>query len=465
MDNPIPHLVVTPELFALPYKDHIILYAPLKGIALLINKTAAHWLVRYQTNPMSLTSTSIYQQLVDAKILEKPGTTVIPPLPSRVPFEPTDVILLTTTECNLRCVYCYASAGTRKISFRPEVARAAIRLAIDNAIAQEKTVSHLSFHGGGEPTMALPFIKECVDYANKRANGHVEVLTSIVTNGYINSHQAKWIADNVQSIQVSLDGPAFIHNEQRPLWNGRGSFERVCATIKYLEQARVPDLLVKATVAEQHVRDMPEIVRFFCETFNVRRFHLGPVLNNGRSLTTGYCQPNVDEFIQYTQQAQEVARSYDREVVVSLAQTTFPKLRVAFCGLTDPNFAVSVEGQVTGCYEVIYADDPRARIFHFGHYVREHDTFVFNEERMAALQDRLMPNLDRCKNCFARWHCGGDCHIRLVDETTGVESYPVFDFRCQVNRALVRNELIKAIEHRGKVVHFEPTMSYERGFR
>ncbi|MEI6179473.1 MAG: radical SAM protein [Chloroflexales bacterium] len=460
-----PHLAVTPELFAIPSKDHCILYAPLKGVALLANRAAAQWLARYQTDPDPLVQTPLYQQFADAGILEVAGTTRLPDLSPKAPYEPTDVILLTTTSCNLRCVYCYASAGTRTIPFRPEVARAAIRLAISNAIAQGKTVSHLAFHGGGEPTMALPFIKNCVAYAHEQAGNRVKVLTSIVTNGYLNQRQAEWLAKNVQSIQVSLDGPASIHDEQRPLQNGHSSFERVRTTIRYLEQEGVPDLLVKATIAQQHVHDMPEIARFLCENFAARRFHLGPVLNNGRSLATGYSQPTVEAFVQYAKQAQEVARSYNREVVVSLAQTTFPKLRLAFCGLTDPNFAVSVEGKVTGCYEVIYADDPRARHFHFGEYVPESDSFSFSNERMDALQGRIMPNLDRCKHCFARWHCGGDCHIRMFDETTGDESMSKLDFRCQVNRALVREELLKVVASHGQIVRFEPTLTSEQGIR
>ncbi len=460
-----PYLVVTPELFTIPFEDHFIIYAPLKGIALLANKTATQWLVHYPTNRDSLAKMPLYKQFADIGILEVEGTTTLPDLPPRGPYKPTDVILLTTTSCNLRCVYCYASAGTRTIPFPYEIARAAIRFAVTNAIAQGKPVSHLAFHGGGEPTLALPFVKECIDYAREQAAGRIDVHTSIVTNGYLSQRQAEWLAKNVQSIQVSLDGPATIHNEQRPLQNGGSSFDRVYATIQYLEQEGVPDLLVKATIAQQHVRDMPEIAGFLCENFSVRRFHLGPVLNNGRSLATGYSQPTVGEFVQYARKAQEVARSYHREVVVSLAQTTFPKLRIAFCGLTDPNFAVSVEGKVTSCYEVIYADDPRARYFHFGQYVPEIDSFTFNDERISALQNRLMPNINRCQHCFARWHCGGDCHIRMFDEITGDEVNPTLDFRCQVNRALIRDELIKAVTSSNQITHFEPTLTNEQGIR
>jgi radical SAM protein with 4Fe4S-binding SPASM domain len=269
----------------------------------------------------------------------------------------------------------------------------------------------------------------------------------------------------MHSIQVSLDGPADIQNKQRPLANGNPSFERVCATLHAFEQSDVPHLLVKATISQHHVQDMPSITRFLCETFKVKRFHLGPVMNNGRSLETGYLQPEVDDFVHYAKEAQRIARMHNREVIVSLAQNTFPQIRLAFCGLTDPNFAVTVEGNVTSCYEVLYADDPRARSFHFGYYESETDSFVFDNTKIQAMRQRLLPTLTRCTNCFAKWQCGGDCHMRLFDEQTGEEMGLTKDFRCMVNRALVREELIKALEGHGGAIRIAPTLATDKGIR
>jgi uncharacterized protein len=452
-------LVVTPELFAIPDENRFIVYAPLKGVVVSANEAAVQWLARYQVHADKTSQPTLYQRFADLGLLEPPGTTRIPSLPMDGSFQPTDVIILTTTFCNFRCVYCYASAGMRHEHFKPEVARAAIRLAVGNAITQGKPVTNLAFHGGGEPTTALSFIKQCVAYAREMAAGQVEVWPSIVTNGYLNGRQIEWLAQNMHSIQVSLDGPPAIHNEQRPLANGRATFDRVCHTIQQLEQAGVPNLIIKATISSRHVQDMPAIAEFFCKTFTTRRFHFGPLMEAGRSLETGYHEPTATEYVAYAEESQQVARSYGREIVVSLAQNTFPKLRLAFCGFTDPNFAVTVEGRVTGCYEILYADDARARHAHFGEYLPERDIFVFDETRVRTMRRRLIPTLERCKNCFAKWQCGGDCHMRLFDQQTGDETVRQLDFRCQVNRELVRRQLIRAIDQHDSVVRFAPDLA------
>lgn len=452
-------LVVTPELFVIPDGNRFLVYAPLKGVVVCANKAAVQWLARYQAHSDELSQSTLYQRFAKLGLLEAPGTTRIPSLPTEEPFQPTDVIILTTTFCNFRCVYCYASAGIRQEHFKPEVARAAIRLAVENAIIQDKAITNLAFHGGGEPTTALSFIKQCVTYAQELAAGRVEVQSSIVTNGYLNRRQIEWLAQNMHAIQVSLDGPPAIHDEQRPLVNGRATFDRVCHTIQQLERASVPNLIIKATISSQHVQDMPAIAEFFCKTFTSRRFHFGPLMEAGRSLETGYHEPTAAEYVAYAEEAQQVARSYDREIVVSLAQNTFPKLRLAFCGFTDPNFAVTVEGYVTGCYEILYADDVRARHAHFGRYLPERDIFVFDETRIQAMRRRLVPTLERCKNCFAKWQCGGDCHIRMFDQQTGDETTRQLDFRCQVNRELLRRQLIRAIDQHDDVVQFAPSLA------
>jgi uncharacterized protein len=456
------NLVLTPELFVIPNKHQYIIYAPLKGIIASVNQATVKWLAGYP-NSISESTKLIYHRFIELGLLEPLGTTKFPvTFDENQPFQPTDVILLSTTHCNFRCVYCYASAGTRNEKFKPEVARSAIRLVVKNAIAQSKTTVNLAFHGGGEPTTSLSFVKQCVAYAKDIAGGQVDIQPSIVTNGYLTEQQIDWLAHNMNSIQVSLDGPDFIQNEQRPLVNGKETFNRVCNTIHKFEQASVPNLLIKATISNKHVSDMPVIAEFFCKTFKTHRFHFGPLMEAGRSIETGYHEPDALEFVNYAEQAQQVAQLYNREIVVSLAQNTFPKIRLAFCGFTDPNFAVTVEGRVTGCYEVLYADDPRSNHTHFGQYLEEKDSFIFDENIINEMRSRIVPTLSRCKNCFAKWQCGGDCHMRLFDQVTGEEIIRPQDFRCQVNRELVRRKIIRSINDNDDTTTVSPSIATER---
>jgi uncharacterized protein len=451
--QPLDSLRVTSELFAIPQADRYIIYAPLKGTALYANRALALKLARMKSHSVAATTLDdgLLRDLLKWGLLEAKDqpSFPLPPVAAET-YEPTDLVILTTSFCNFRCRYCYASAGERPVQFvqkpfDPRMAHAAIRLVVENALAQGKEECNLSFHGGGEPTTAFSFIKDCVEFARSLGGDRLRILPSIVTNGYLSPRQAEWFAANMHSIQVSLDGPPDIQNDQRPLASGRGSFDRVVKTIHFFEDQSVPYLILKATISSRHVRRMAEITQFFCENFRLKRFHLGPVMDAGRSVHTGYREPDVENFLAGIEEARAVAASYGRSIVVSLALETFPRVRYSFCGLTAPNFAVTMEGRVTGCYEVIYKDDERSPLFHYGEYDSASDRFILQAEKVRQLQSRDITHLPKCQNCFARWQCGGDCQARWYDETTGQELQKWPDFRCQVNRELIKRELVRAL--------------------
>lgn len=442
---------VTGELFAVPYDNNFILYAPLKGSIALVNKSAALWVAKAQADGTFEAIPPEFIKLRDIGIIEQanvpPKKNITISLPMRV-FKPTGVIFLTTSFCNFQCVYCYASASpVRSRHVNLDAARAAIRFVIDNALDVGEEVVEITFHGGGEPTTMMPFMKQCVTFARDYAKDRVSIAPSVVTNGYLNESQIQWLGENMDSIQVSLDGPAYIQNLQRPLANGAPTFARVLNTVRRFIEMGVPNLLIKSTISRPITSKMPEIAQFLCETFpELNRFHFGPVLEFGRSRETGFGEPDPAEFVYYGLRAQEVAASYGKHVVISSAQETFPHVRREFCGLTEPNFAITVDGYVSACYEILDESDPRSAEFHYGKFVDGH--FKVDLEKIAELQQRQRTLAPKCHKCFARWQCAGDCQIRWYDENTGNYNEKN-DFRCVVNRELVKHELLKLLEQSG----------------
>src|ERR1041385_9227635 len=68
--------------------------------------------------------------------------------------EPTSVTLFLTTICNLRCTYCYASAGELPVkSMKLETAKRGIDFVLGNALSRGFTAFEVGYHGGGEPTV------------------------------------------------------------------------------------------------------------------------------------------------------------------------------------------------------------------------------------------------------------------------------------------------------------------------
>jgi sulfatase maturation enzyme AslB (radical SAM superfamily) len=190
--------------------------------------------------------------------------------------------------------------------------------------------AYISFHGGGEPTLDMALLRHCVEFARaysaERAPGRVTIVTSLVTNGYLSDATATWIAENIDSVQVSLDGPSAIQDRQRPVQNGAPSHNRVEATVKKF-QGHVPDLMIKATVSSSSVVHMADIAEYMCRTFDIPRFHFGPVLSAGRGRSEEFGQPDAEEFFAGYLAAQEVANRFGRTIVVSGAQAQCLQLK------------------------------------------------------------------------------------------------------------------------------------------
>ena len=185
---------------------------------------------------------------------------------------------------------------------------------------------------------------------------------------------------------------------------------------------------------------MGEIAEFMCTNFDIPRFHLGPVLSEGRGRSRAFGQPDGEDFFRGYLAAESVANQHGKTIVVSGAQAAFPALRTTYCGVTDPNFAVNVNGSVTSCYEVIYEDDPKAHEYHYGRFDPQRGEFVFDQERIAALQTSDVNAFEKCRDCFAKYHCAGDCRARWHPGQSDLE-----DIRCEVSRRLIERELRKLV--------------------
>lgn len=152
------------------------------------------------------------------------------------------LILQVTQQCNLRCNYCPYSGGyynrshqNKKMSF--EIAKKGIDFLIENSMDSQKL--SVSFYGG-EPLLEMELIKKCIDYCKKNCEGK-DILFSMTTNGTLITEEIiELFNENELSLTISLDGPENIHNKNRDLCNGKGSFNTVMQNVEMIKE-KFPD--------------------------------------------------------------------------------------------------------------------------------------------------------------------------------------------------------------------------------
>lgn len=149
------------------------------------------------------------------------------------------LILQVTRTCNLRCEYCpfsgtYQNRRHEEKYMSWDLAKRGIDYLLLHS-RDSKSIS-LSFYGG-EPLMAFPLIKKCIEYADKIFEGK-EVKYNLTTNGTLLKDQIlDYLVLHNVDVMISLDGPEEYHDTHRRFVNGnQGSFKFLISNVKKIKE-------------------------------------------------------------------------------------------------------------------------------------------------------------------------------------------------------------------------------------
>ena len=141
------------------------------------------------------------------------------------------MVIAPTMACNMACEYCFESNKQGKMSHDVQ---AAILEFVEKKSDALNSVEFCWY--GGEPLLAMDVIENLTApliEMGQRKNFHY--VATMITNGYLLTREVvdRLVQLKVTMVQVTLDGPARIHNKRRPLKNGKSSFEQIIANITY----------------------------------------------------------------------------------------------------------------------------------------------------------------------------------------------------------------------------------------
>ncbi len=446
------------EIFVIPLAPQepgrYLIYAPLRQAAFVTNATVVNFMADLKQGVFdsacdpdgSLVEFLTRLEMIGAGPERMPVTT-----PEGDPA-PTSVTLFLTTACNLRCTYCYASAGETPIRSMPlSVARRGIDFVLENAVRQGTRSIEIAYHGGGEPTLNWRTLTDSLAYARDHARRHrIRVVASCATNGVLSDRQISWIIANLDGLSLSIDGLPEAHDRHRRLPSGKGSSDRVAHTLRRLDAAGFPYGL-RLTVTADQIATLPDSIEYLCANFSATRIQVEPAYPLGRWADAPSAETTA--FVSVYRMAQARAHCHGRQIYYSAARVGH--LTNHFCGVTQDAFALSPDGNVSACYEVFSEQSPWAGVFFYGRPGSGQSGYVFDRARIEHLRRQAVQHRDYCRGCYARWTCAGDCLHRALDASNGRE-FRGTD-RCHITRELTRDQILARIAAAGGVFWHEAT--------
>ena len=172
--------------------------------------------------------------------------------------------LLFTEQCNLKCTYCFE---------RDKLNRKMPLETLLPLTTSGGAVSRSFYPFGGEPLLAIDTITEMIEsiLAQKDMNesskkNMLQSLYNHITNGTLIKNNLDVIKKYKLVMQISLDGPKYVHDSARVYADGRGSFDDVYEAVKICSQEKI-FWSVHGATGPENIKNLSEIAKFYFKLY------------------------------------------------------------------------------------------------------------------------------------------------------------------------------------------------------
>lgn len=348
------------------------------------------------------------------------------------------LVLSLTEKCNCRCKYCFLDANICGKVMTEGLLKDSINKAVE--LSGGRTINLSAF--GGEPGTEADLLEKMVKYSKTIKNQKFKY--SITTNGIFNDRVLNLLIENKFNVSFSMDGIPIVQNYQRPLPNGKNSYDIVECSLKKLIENDI-NLKVRCTVTKFSVNKMTETVKWLSK-IGVKKIHFEPVTPGGRGCNDNDLlqPPSARDFAKNLIESIKIGSNIGVDVIC------FPYMNmmiapVIFCdGNINNRLVVSPEGVLSTCVEVQKKEHELFSYLGLGKYDFENKEFniEYNQRRGAKRGCEALKESKRaCKKCPLKFFCGGGCPTRNYRGTGNSEK--VDEYRCDIIRLVMPYVLTK----------------------
>ncbi|GAB6266584.1 MAG: radical SAM protein [Methanothrix sp.] len=332
--------------------------------------------------------------------------------------------LSVTSDCNLRCSYCYARGGESSASMGWITARRAI-----DVMAECFDGFKIQFTGG-EPLLNFGLIERAVDYLDEMG---LQVPCQVQTNATLITPD---VAGRLQSLKigvgVSLDGPPSVNDRIRPFSSGRGGSAK--SALNGIMALREAGIRVGTTcvLSRANAGALAGLVELCSYLGNIEGIAIDFLRQAGRGDSSmqpdaAVASRSIEAAIERAEGLVQMGGSLVRFRELERMRNTVEegRERLHHCYFDACRSVVVMPGgEAFVCPSMLR---PELRLGN----IEEPDFAKGLIDRMVRAR-RTVQDPQECRICRDRWLCGGPCLAHCVPESN-------LAIECAVKRAFMRH--------------------------
>ncbi len=318
------------------------------------------------------------------------------------------IFYVPTYACNFACSYCYQEGYSHDKNEKPLEVIDAFFSYIDKEFAGRRKYITVF---GGEPMLPDPLTREKIGHIIKNANDR-NLSLAFVTNGYtLESYVPMLQMASIREVQVTLDGPAEVHDKRRMLRGGKGTFSEIADGINAALRADIP-INLRAVIDRDNLPSLPALAEFAVSQgwTNNKLFKT----QLGRNYELHYCQADENRlYDRLTMYADLYELIKKNPVIMQFHRPAYSISRFLFdngempeplfdsCPGCKTEWAFDYTGNIYSCTATVGKSGEELGTFY--------PSVTRKEEIIEEWQERDVTAISECADCSLKLACGGGC--------------------------------------------------------
>jgi His-Xaa-Ser system radical SAM maturase HxsB len=363
-------------------------------------------------------------------------------------------IFVASLRCEHSCPYCQVSrqsSDTDRYDMSWETAQRGLEIAFRSPSQAIK----IEFQGG-EPLLNFELIERTVRGAIRMNETHRKRLGFVIATNLalIDDVMLDFCARHEIHISTSLDGPADLHNKNRPRPGG-DSWERAVEGIVRVRETlgadRVSALMTTTNRSLDRVR---EIIDVYVE-LGLRQVFLRPLSPYGFAIKTksysaydaerwqAFYEEGLDYVLELNAQGIDLTEYLSSVILKKMLTNQDP----GYVDLTSPS-GIGIGAIVYNYDGSVYASDEGRMLAEMGDqtfrlgdlYSDSYEEIMLSEALLAPLEESFAPSAPMCSDCAFEPYCGSDPVYHYATSGDFLGRKPESDF-CRRNMAIFKHLL------------------------